>query len=319
MSGLDDNLLAYWTFEETAGSDRADSSGNSNTLAETGNTVAASTGKISNAAKLGDGSPLGYLSTTGFATRAGDWTVAGWFNPRIGTGSGQQRLISRDDDFYIDWRFDSERFYAAVKQSSGWNAVTTTGTGDVWHHVVVDHDATSNLLRIHVDGVLGSFSTVTGTNSITSDNITIGAAWAFETFDRSVDELGIWSRVLTDAEIAFLYNGGTGVTYPFPTLDAASATWTVPAPQRVGLVRPAAVQASWIVPAPSRVGSVRPAAVSATWTVPTPQRVGAVNVPAAVATWTIPTPALIGPEPNNVVKFGSESLTQSTFASEVLV
>jgi hypothetical protein len=34
-------------------------------------------------------------------------------------------------------------------------------------------------------------------------------------FDGLIDEVGIWSRVLTAAEIAILYNGGSGITFPF--------------------------------------------------------------------------------------------------------
>ena len=30
-----------------------------------------------------------------------------------------------------------------------------------------------------------------------------------------VDEVGLWQRVLTDPEIAALYAGGSGLTYPF--------------------------------------------------------------------------------------------------------
>jgi len=32
--------------------------------------------------------------------------------------------------------------------------------------------------------------------------------------DASIDEVGIWGGVLTDADGAFLYNGGAGRTYP---------------------------------------------------------------------------------------------------------
>lgn len=31
----------------------------------------------------------------------------------------------------------------------------------------------------------------------------------------SIDEAGVWSRALTPAEVAALYNGGAGLTYPF--------------------------------------------------------------------------------------------------------
>ena len=33
--------------------------------------------------------------------------------------------------------------------------------------------------------------------------------------DGSVDELGLWNRVLTSGEMTNLWNGGAGLTYPF--------------------------------------------------------------------------------------------------------
>jgi hypothetical protein len=30
-----------------------------------------------------------------------------------------------------------------------------------------------------------------------------------------IDEVGIWSRVLTSTEVTQLYNGGAGLQYPF--------------------------------------------------------------------------------------------------------
>jgi len=41
-----------------------------------------------------------------------------------------------------------------------------------------------------------------------------------------IDEIGIWSRVLTADEITALYNEGTGITYPFGTEEEETATTT---------------------------------------------------------------------------------------------
>ena len=38
---------------------------------------------------------------------------------------------------------------------------------------------------------------------------------AWNEFEGEIDELGIWSRVLTADEVTELWNGGAGITYPF--------------------------------------------------------------------------------------------------------
>ena len=66
----------------------------------------------------------------------------------------------------------------------------------------------------------GSTSLSTATGSVNSTNGFVLGANYFGSgrFDGSMDEFGLWNRVLTSTEIGHLWNGGAGTTYPFTGL-----------------------------------------------------------------------------------------------------
>jgi hypothetical protein len=42
-------------------------------------------------------------------------------------------------------------------------------------------------------------------------------SYLFNGFLGNIDEVAIWNRQITAGEVATLYNGGNGITYPFVT------------------------------------------------------------------------------------------------------
>jgi len=96
--------------------------------------------------------------------------------------------------------------------------VTSAGfhTDNNWHHVAVTVSKIGNYVKIYKDGV----ETVTGVSvgTLSTGNSSNVAAIGYSpagACDSSLDEIGIWSRPLTPAEILFLYNNGLGITYNF--------------------------------------------------------------------------------------------------------
>jgi hypothetical protein len=108
---------------------------------------------------------------------------------------------------------------------------TNLPTGS-WVHVVWTYDPAANPKHcMYVDGVA---------ETVTNNNLTI-SDWGDDTsncigayhyaagsdrynFDGIIDEVGIWDKVLSQAEVTELYNGGAGLQYPF--VPPASATIT---------------------------------------------------------------------------------------------
>jgi hypothetical protein len=80
-----------------------------------------------------------------------------------------------------------------------------------WHMLTMTYDGMT--LRYYLDGAAD------GTTAQTLNNLNISRIFS-SNFDRglksyAIDEVGIWSRPLSAAEIAQLYNGGAGKFYPF--------------------------------------------------------------------------------------------------------
>jgi hypothetical protein len=74
----------------------------------------------------------------------------------------------------------------------------------------------------YVDGSSVGTIGATTSGSITQSDVTeIGMRGDLDVLNPSnctsglIDEVGIWSRALTGAEVTSLYNGGAGLQYPF--------------------------------------------------------------------------------------------------------
>ena len=95
---------------------------------------------------------------------------------------------------------------------------TISNPHNTWHSACITHDGTAPL--IYVDGVEGT----TFTNSTDKtwwvpdfsgiDNFSLGVErrnnMAVNYFDGNLDELSVWSRALTAAEVSTLHNSGNG-------------------------------------------------------------------------------------------------------------
>jgi hypothetical protein len=106
--------------------------------------------------------------------------------------------------------------YTLLFQSGG-NIVTD----DNWHYLVSTFDR-DGCLCLYVDGFKAgeaSIYGVSGTINNTRALVIGGRDYPISPtrFRGSIDEVGIWGRVLTAAEVSILYNNGSGLSYPFTT------------------------------------------------------------------------------------------------------
>jgi hypothetical protein len=90
-----------------------------------------------------------------------------------------------------------------------------TPTTGVWYHVAVTYDLSAGTARFYKDGVLWSTETggktaiYNGTADVNVGRLSSNGQYC----DCLLDELGVWSRILTAGEISALYNSGTGIPY----------------------------------------------------------------------------------------------------------
>jgi hypothetical protein len=84
-----------------------------------------------------------------------------------------------------------------------------------WYHIVGTVSSSTSTCRYYINGTLISEDTFTGLGFFSEIQLGAYDARSLPTFNGQLDEVGIWNRALTGSEVAELYNGGIGLTYPF--------------------------------------------------------------------------------------------------------
>jgi hypothetical protein len=218
---LTDNIASYWKLDETSGN-AADSVG-SNTLTNT-NTVTYVPGKINNGADFEASSSQYFEDTTpsGINMNSAGFTVSFWAKPEAlsntihiakGTGgTGNEYFFFMGTDGKIN--FGGHNTLNA-EQSSGFS--TTALSTSEFKFVVGRYTGTH--FSISINAVTENSAASTGTLKTNQGTFYVGRQAGGTPFyaDGITDEIGIWQRSLSDAEVTQLYNGGAGIQYPFFT------------------------------------------------------------------------------------------------------
>lgn len=216
-STLLDGLVAYWTMNEAAGSNRADSVGSSTAVLN--GTVGSVAGKIGNAARF-NSNVANYLSVTDnptINTSGISYTVAFWFKFN---GTGLQGILGKNTggairEFLVDWDGSNVRMW--VYGGAGFSiasAPISSPNTSTWYAFRGWYDYAANKVWSQVDdGAAGSANGPTGGSNV-GDSLLRFGVW--DGLNRpgncDLDGVGFWRRVLTDAEwIEFR----AGKEYPF--------------------------------------------------------------------------------------------------------
>ena len=86
-----------------------------------------------------------------------------------------------------------------------------------WVHVVYTHN--SNQAKLYVNGNEVSSTDPGVVISWNQDDYAIGARPLQASNDWKIDDVGTWSRILTQTETTYLYNGGVDTVSPTVTLS----------------------------------------------------------------------------------------------------
>ncbi len=144
-------------------------------------------------------------------TGTGARTIEAWIrttancNPSNG---GVQNIIVDYGTFTTGTRFTFNVLWSnSIRLEIGGSGVSgTTPVNDgVWHHVAVTYNpsAGSNNIKLYIDGNLETQGTLTGLNTATGSNLQIGSRVDFARhFDGDIDEVRVWSKVLTASTLA---------------------------------------------------------------------------------------------------------------------
>ncbi|MCZ8517611.1 DUF5011 domain-containing protein [Paenibacillus filicis] len=156
-----------------------------------------------------------------------DFTVAFWF--KSDGISGDPSIISNKN-----WNSGSNTGWILAVNGSGsllWNYKTTSCSrldssipnvvDHNWHHIIVSHDRTNGKARFYKDGILVNtvdISAMKGTldTSYTTKIGQDGTGTYGSTLTAQLDDLQIYRRALTDAEVSQYFIPVTGVTLDQP-------------------------------------------------------------------------------------------------------
>jgi len=155
--------------------------------------------------------------------RLSSFTAATWFKttanfPDEGVMVNKGGLGSENagaNQNYGIWFTPSERLQGGFETTGGTNRYVTsanTYNDGQWHHGVVTFDNPNNIVRLFVDGIqIGTLSTASNPDNTGSQPLRIaGNAQSLteDFFVGQLDEVGVWNRALTSAEITNLMNTG---------------------------------------------------------------------------------------------------------------
>jgi len=228
---LTDNLISYWSLEETSGT-RVDAH-STNDLTDN-NTVTSATGKIGTAASFvaANSEYLSIADNAALSTGDIDFTIACWVY--FDSLSWYEWVVSKDNGGSREYGIYYDPFDQRLKMYVFSGGSITEEKADVlglpsvstWYFVVGWHDATNNTLNIQVnDGTVDSASYSAGVNDASAP-FTVGTGTGGLYMDGRVDELGVWKRVLTAGERTELYNSGSGRDYAYIS-GAGGPTYTL--------------------------------------------------------------------------------------------
>ena len=205
---LSDNLIEYWTMENTSGS----LSVANLTAVGSPSTVA---GKVNNGRQYVGGTSRDDFT---YSTAISTGSLSMWFKyTSIANSLG--RLVNKThpgvSDVLITYIDTSDRFNVVINDSANLNTSFSTLSTGTWYHYVVTWDGSN--VKTYKNGSLETNAVSTKTVQSDSAVYSIGGTGAnLQGISGIVDEVGLWSRALSATEVSQLYNSGTGYTYPLP-------------------------------------------------------------------------------------------------------
>ncbi|MFS4472230.1 LamG-like jellyroll fold domain-containing protein [Chryseobacterium sp. T20] len=200
-------LVAWWEFKGNAN----DTSGNNNNLTVNGATLTADRNGNANAAYSFNGTS-NYLTKSSLSynfSQSGSYSISMWIKKTDNTsGIAMMSGSSTNNNFIWLLQYDTTKaIYGTNKQGQAWTWLNGPVYSTGWEHYVVVYNNQS--MQLYKNGIsVGTTSnTYTGTLSAALP-LFIGKGISSSGYiNGSIDDVGIWSRVLTPAEITQLYTG----------------------------------------------------------------------------------------------------------------
>lgn len=210
----DSGLVSWWDLGDSSDNETVTNvslglSGNNNNLSFFNAVTVNANGIIGKAVNVS----AGYCVSASAISTTSSYSVALWFNPSIAP-SGVNQLFSVNSAHNLS-------IYPSglLNYTDGASSVSTTASSlsfGTWHHLVVEGNSTGVLLFL--DGSQNASNAVAA--SAVVNTVTLGAA--SNGFNGLVDDVKVWNRSLSVAEVTALYNA----KYPTNPSNPIESNWS---------------------------------------------------------------------------------------------
>jgi type II secretory pathway pseudopilin PulG len=204
-------LVGYWPFDEGNGTSAADASGNGNagTLMNGPAWQAGSNCKVGGCLSL-DGADDYVNAGNSNSLMPASLTVMGWM--RLGAGeNGNWMFINRapggtPGSYYI---------YADAPTIAEWSIFSNAGarrdvvgpiSKNEWYHIAGTTDASSQVQKIYINGILQGQQVAVPLGSNTSTVLFGSYGGGGYYLNGTIDDIRVYNRVLSEAEVQAIYN-----------------------------------------------------------------------------------------------------------------
>jgi hypothetical protein len=201
-----DSLLGWWKFDEGTGTNAADSSGNGYAATLSAGAAWLAPGKFGPYA-LNCGSAAGYASVSGQSlTGVGDISVT--FRIQL-TVTASKTFISNNKFVIFNYGpgHGPPNSFGVTSDGSVTSANSSQAiTADsLWHDLAVTRTSTGST-HIYFDGVDPDGALSSGTPAAPSTDLKIGADNALSPMNGYLDDVRVYNRILTAAEVLIIHN-----------------------------------------------------------------------------------------------------------------
>lgn len=217
------SLVGYWRLDEASGN-ALDYSGNSLTLTDT-NTVLSGTGKVSATARDFEVSATEYFTRAdeaAFEAGSQSWSACGWINLESTPASYRVLMSKFDISANRGWRVDTQnpnnQLHINCLDGTNVGVLTHSQTLSLatWYFVAGGWDAVQLKAWASVNAGTREHSAATGGMALADATYAFrighqvnGSAGTY--MDGLMEQWGLWiGRLLSDAELTYIYNSGTG-------------------------------------------------------------------------------------------------------------
>jgi len=204
-----DTLVGSWHFDEASGTTANDESGNGNTGTLINGAAFTHWGRAASGAAFDGVNDAVNVpdsgSINGFNSAI---TIEGWVKQSVAAGT--QTIAERNSNYYLNVQDGKPCFYWYGLSSPGYHCTDSAMPLGSWVHVVATWNGAA--VNLYIDGTLSkTVAGVTGTGTQTSPKpLGIGANTDASTryFNGQIDEVKLYSRALSPAEVLSHYQAG---------------------------------------------------------------------------------------------------------------